>query len=100
MLCYVCMYVCMHACARAHVCVCVCVCVHAQPLSRVRLFGTMAHQAPLSMGFSKQEYLSGLPLGKPHSLHILMYSASDFIPISIINLYWTKISSFNVLCFS
>ena len=25
---------------------------------------TVAHQAPLSMGFSKQEYLSGLPF--PH----------------------------------
>ena len=34
-------------------------------LSRVRLFGTLwtvAHQAPLSMGFSRQEYWSGLPL--------------------------------------
>ena len=33
-------------------------------LSRVRLFATpwiIAHQAPLSMGFSRQEYWSGLP---------------------------------------
>ena len=33
-------------------------------LSRVRLFATpwtVAHQAPLSMGFSRQEYWSGLP---------------------------------------
>ena len=33
-------------------------------LSRVRLFETLwtvAHQAPLSMGFSRQEYWSGLP---------------------------------------
>ena len=33
-------------------------------LSRVRLFlapWTVAHQAPLSMGFSRQEYRSGLP---------------------------------------
>ena len=32
--------------------------------SRVQLFATpwtVAHQAPLSMGFSKQEYWSGLP---------------------------------------
>ena len=32
--------------------------------SRVRLFGTprtVAHQAPLSMGFSRQEHWSGLP---------------------------------------
>ena len=42
------------------VCVCVCVCV----LSRVRLFATpwtVAHQALLSMGVSRQEYWSGLP---------------------------------------
>ena len=28
-----------------------------------------AHQAPLSMGFSRQEYWSGLPLPSPDSLH-------------------------------
>ena len=36
----------------------------AQPLSRVQLFairGTVACQAPLSMGFSRQEYWSGVP---------------------------------------
>ena len=37
-------------------------------LSRVRLFTTpwtAAHQAPPSMGFSRQEYWSGLPLPSP-----------------------------------
>ena len=37
-------------------------------LSRVRLFvtpWTVAHQAPLSMGFSRQEYWSGLPFPSP-----------------------------------
>ena len=34
------------------VCVCVCVCVYALPW-------TVAHQAPLSMGFFWQEYWSG-----------------------------------------
>ena len=40
-------------------------------LSRVRLFVTLwtvAHQAPLSMGFSKQEYWSGLPFPSPGAL--------------------------------
>ena len=40
-------------------------------LSRVRLFGTpwtVAHQAPLSMGFSRQEYWSGLPFPSPGDL--------------------------------
>ena len=40
-------------------------------LSRVRLFATpwtIAHQAPLSMGFSRQEIWSGLPLPSPGDL--------------------------------
>ena len=44
---------------------CVCVC---ESLSSVRLFATpwtVAHQAPLSMGFSRQEYWSGLPFPSP-----------------------------------
>ena len=38
---------------------------------RVRLFAlprTVAHQAPLSMGFSRQEYQSGLPFPSPEDL--------------------------------
>ena len=40
-------------------------------LSRVRLFvtpWTVAHQAPPSMGFSRQEYWSGLPFPSPRDL--------------------------------
>ena len=40
-------------------------------LSRVRLFetpGTVAYQAPPSMGFSGQEYWSGLPFLSPGDL--------------------------------
>ena len=39
--------------------------------SHVQLFlilWTVAHQAPLSMGFSKQEYQSGLPCPPPRDL--------------------------------
>ena len=46
-----------------------CVCV--QFLSYVRLFVTVwivAHQAPLSMGFPRQEYWSGLPFPTPGDL--------------------------------
>ena len=52
-------------------CVCVCVCVCAQQLSRVQLFATpwtIAHQAPLSMGFSRQENWSGFPFPSPEDL--------------------------------
>ena len=57
--------VCVCVCA----CVCVSVCLCVQSLSRVRLFAipwTIAHQGPLSMEFSRQEYwrdLSCSPLG-------------------------------------
>ena len=40
-------------------------------LSRVRLFATpwtVARQAPLSMGFSRQDYWSGLPFPTPGDL--------------------------------
>ena len=36
--------------------------------SHVLLFATVAHQAPLSMGFSRQEYWSGLPCPPPGDL--------------------------------
>ena len=38
--------------------------IEVKSLSRVRLFATLwtvAYQTPLSMGFSRQEYWSGLP---------------------------------------
>ena len=39
--------------------------------SHIQLFATLwtvAHQAPLSMGFSRQEYWSGLPCPPPGDL--------------------------------
>ena len=45
--------------------------VKVKSLSHVRLFATpwtVAHQAPLSMGFSRQEYWSGLPFPSPGDL--------------------------------
>ena len=45
--------------------------VKVKSLSRVRLFATpwtVAYQAPLSMGFSRQEYWSGLPFPSPGDL--------------------------------
>jgi len=43
-------------------------CVKVKSLSRVQLLATpwtAAHQAPQSMGFSRQEYWSGVPLPSP-----------------------------------
>ena len=45
--------------------------VIVKSLSRVRLFATLwtiTHQAPPSVGFSRQEYWSGLPLPSPGDL--------------------------------
>ena len=46
-------------------------CMRAQSLSRVQLLVTLwtvAHQAPLFMGFSRQEYPSGLSFPPPGDL--------------------------------
>ena len=54
----------------AHSQLCVCVCV-LRGFSCIRLFvtpWTAAHQAPLSMGFSRQEYWRGLPCPPPGDL--------------------------------
>ena len=64
-------------------------------LSHVQLFETpwtVAHQAPLSMGFSRQESWSGLPCppsgdlldpgNEPHLLHLLIWQASS-LPLAL-----------------
>ena len=48
-------------------------------LSRVLLFATpwtVAYQAPLSMGFSRQGYWSGLPFPSPYIFLIFIYLAA------------------------
>ena len=74
-------------CVCVSVCVCVCVCARThipscplflplkwsemKSLSRVWLFATpwtVAYQAPPSMGFSRKEYLSGVPCPSPEDL--------------------------------
>ena len=49
----------------------VCIYMKVKSLSRVQLFATpwtVAYQAPPSMGFSRQEYWSGLPFPSPKDL--------------------------------
>ena len=60
--------------------------VKMKSLSRVRLFATpwtAAYQAPPSMGFSRQEYWSGVPLPSPTST-----LGSSFSPTKM--MYWVK----------
>ena len=49
-------------------CVCVCVRVCAQSCSILEAPWTVAHPAPLSMEFSRQEYWSGMPFPSPGDL--------------------------------
>ena len=48
--------------------VCVCLCVWAQSYPTLCNPWTVGHQAPLSMGFSRQEYWTGLPFPPPGDL--------------------------------
>ena len=60
--------------------------VKVKSLSRVRLLATpwtAAHQAPPSMGFSRQEYWSGMPLPSPFHPYLLLFSTGHIFPITI-----------------
>ena len=58
-----------------------------QSLSRVQLFATPwteAHQAPPSMGFSRQEYWSGVPLPSPMTnLDSILKSRDITVPTEV-----------------
>ena len=57
--------------------------VKAKSLSHVRLFETpwtAAYQAPPSMGFSRQEYWSGVPLPSPNG--ILLSHKKEIMPFA------------------
>ena len=59
-------------------------CMKVKSLSRVQLFmtpWTAAYQAPPPMGFSRQEYWSGLPLPSPKRRCLLI--------LLILTVYWT-----------
>ena len=100
-----------------HLCVCVCVCVCVCQLpSHVLLFETpqtVAHQASLSMEFSRQESQSGLPFPSPGDLPnsgfelwspalqadslSLSHQGSPNIYINIYILYNIIYTTFNIL---
>ena len=58
----------MNVCVCVYVCVCVCVYKSCSVASDSTIPGTIAHQAPLSMEFSRQEYWSGLSFSSPGDL--------------------------------
>ena len=72
--------------------------VKVKLLSRVWLFATpwtAAHQAPPSMGFSRQEYWSGVPSPSP----IYSYIYSFFISSVICWLFWCVLFSLHMFIF-
>ena len=48
--------------------ICTCGCLITKQCPTLASPWTIAHQTPLSMGFSKQEYWSGFPLPSPEDL--------------------------------
>ena len=61
-------------------------------LNRVRLFVTLltvAHQAPLSMGFPRQEYWSGLPFPPPGDLPNLGIKPTSFVSPALAGRFFT-----------
>ena len=65
--------------------------VKVKSLSRVRLLATpwtAAHQAPPSMGFSRQEYWSGLPLPSPSYLSVRCLILLIYVCIAFIGIYF------------
>ena len=58
-------------------------------LSRVRLFTTpwtVAYQAPPPMGFSRQEYWSGVPLPSPDDHLVQLEKEEPHLPQSLIRM--------------
>ena len=63
--------------------------VKVKSFSRVRLFATpwtAAYQAPPSMGFSRQEYWSGVPLPSPTLNLVLIYFITDNLDLEFFSL--------------
>ena len=75
---------------------------HAKSLQSLQFFGTpwtVAHQAPLSMGFSRQEYWSGLPCPSPEGLSdpgieptSLLHWQSSSLPLAPPGKHWSMVS--------
>ena len=71
-----------------------------QSLSRVKLFATpwtIAHQVPLSMGFPRQEYWSGLPFPSPGNLPDSGIEPSSFMSPTLAGGFFTSSATWEAL---
>ena len=74
--------------------------VKVESLSRVQLFATpwtAAHQAPLSIRFSRQEYWSGVPLPSPEP-NWLVSNKSKNVPEEASVCFWLKTDCISYIC--
>ena len=74
-------------------------CVHV--LSCVQLFAilwTIAHQAPLSMEFSRQEYWSRLPFPSPGDLPDPGIEHTSLVPPALAGGFFTHCTTWEALC--
>ena len=80
--------------------------VKVKLLSRVRLLATpwtAAHQAPWSMGYSRQEYWSGVPLPSPNYCHThylnlitFKFTSTNTLLFPILFLGWWQGINYNI----
>ena len=70
--------------------------------SRVQLFvtpWTAVHQAPLSMGFSRQEYWSGLPFPPPGDLLNSGIKPESLISPALADRFFTSSATWGAMCY-
>ena len=68
--------------------------------TRVQLFApawTVAHQAPLCMGFPRQEYWSGLPCPPPGDLHDPGIEAASLMSHALAGRFFTTSATWETL---
>ena len=69
--------------------------------SYVQLFAalwTVAHKAPLSMEFSRQEYWSGLPRPPPEDLRDLGIELQSLMPPALAGVFFTSSATWEAPC--
>ena len=65
-----------------------CMCVNHWVVRDFAISWTVAHQAPLSMGFSRQEYWSGLPFPIPGDLP---YPGIELVSPALAEVFFTTL---------
>ena len=79
-------------------CMCVCVPCHSSPVRLCATPGIGAGEAPLSMGFSRQEYLSGLPCSPPGDLLNPGIESTPLMYPTLADGFFTSSPSWEALC--